>query len=152
MVAFVHILRPDDTRMRQWTKSSLTEIRAGDLLSPGPPGKFWIRYNDFLQNDALENSVVCKMSPIFGQAIMCPSFFSRFTEKGFLCHNEIHSNYSDVMSAMASSITGISILYSAVCSGGDTKTWKLRVTGLGKGKSPVTGDPCKGSVTRKMLP
>ena len=34
------------------------------------------------------------------------------------------------MGSMASQITGISIIYSAVCSGADKKTWKLCVIGL----------------------
>ena len=39
--------------------------------------------------------------------------------------------YIDViMSAMASQITGITIVYSTVCSGAGKKTSKLRVTGL----------------------
>ena len=45
------------------------------------------------------------------------------------------------MSAMASQITDVSIVYSTVCSGADKKkTSKLRVTGLCEGKSPVTGE------------
>ena len=60
----------------------------------------------------------------------------------FWC-NELKSkfNYSDViMSAMASQITGVSIVYSTVCSGSSKKTSKLRVTGLCEGNSPVTGE------------
>ena len=49
--------------------------------------------------------------------------------------------YRDViMSAMASQTTGISILYSTVCSGGDKNTSKLCVTGLFEGNSPLTGE------------
>ena len=44
------------------------------------------------------------------------------------------------MSAMASQITGASIVSSAVCSDRSKKTSKLRVTGLCEGNSPVTGD------------
>ena len=43
------------------------------------------------------------------------------------------------MSAMASQITGVSIVCSTACSGGDKKTSKLRVTGLIEGNPPVTG-------------
>ena len=43
------------------------------------------------------------------------------------------------MSAMASQITGVAIVYSAVCSGGKKKTTKLRFTGLCEGSPPVTG-------------
>ena len=51
------------------------------------------------------------------------------------------SHHSDViMSAMASQTTGVSIVYSAVCSGVDKKTPKLRVTGLCEGNSAVTGE------------
>ena len=50
-------------------------------------------------------------------------------------------HYSDViMSAMASQITGVTIVYSIACSGADQKTSKLRVTGLGEGNSSVTGE------------
>ena len=51
-------------------------------------------------------------------------------------------HYSDViLSAMASQITGVSIVYSTVCSGPDQKkTSKLRVTGVCEGNSPVTGN------------
>ena len=49
---------------------------------------------------------------------------------------------SDVMmSAMASQITGVSIIYSTVCSGAELKKKsKLRVTGLCAGNSPVTDE------------
>ena len=49
--------------------------------------------------------------------------------------------YNDViMSAMASQITGLAIVYSTVYSGADQKKKKLRVTGLCEGISPVTGE------------
>ena len=45
------------------------------------------------------------------------------------------------MTAMASEITGVSIVYLTICSGTDQrKTSKLRVTGLCEGNSPVTGE------------
>ena len=45
------------------------------------------------------------------------------------------------MSTMSSQITGVSIVYSTVCSGVDQKkTPKLRVTGLYAGNSSVTGE------------
>ena len=45
-------------------------------------------------------------------------------------------HYIDViMGAMASQITGVSIVYSSVC-----QTSKLRVTGFCEGNSPVTGE------------
>ena len=61
------------------------------------------------------------------------------------------------MSAMASQITGVLIVYSTVCS---KKTSKLRVTGLCEGNSPVTGEfhavtsefPAQKPVTRNMFP
>ena len=43
------------------------------------------------------------------------------------------------MSAMASQIAGISIVYSTVCLGADQKTLKLRVTALCEGDPLVTG-------------
>ena len=53
---------------------------------------------------------------------------------------EVH--YGDViMSAMASQITSLTIVYSTVYSGADQrKHIKLRITGLCEGKSPVTGE------------
>ena len=51
------------------------------------------------------------------------------------------AHYNDViMGAMASQITSLTIVYSSVYSGADKKTSKLRVTGLGAGNSPVTGE------------
>ena len=44
------------------------------------------------------------------------------------------------MRMMASKITSLTIVYSAVYSGANKKTSKLRVTGLGEGNSPVTGE------------
>ena len=44
------------------------------------------------------------------------------------------------MTAMASQITGASIVYSTLGAGTDTKTPKLRVAGLCAGNSPVTGE------------
>ena len=51
------------------------------------------------------------------------------------------AHHSDViMSAMASQINGVSFVYSAVYSGADKKTSKLRGTGLCEGNSLVTGE------------
>ena len=44
------------------------------------------------------------------------------------------------MSAMASQITSLTIIYSTVFSGTDKKPIKLRVTGLCVGNSPVPGE------------
>ena len=45
------------------------------------------------------------------------------------------------MSMIASQITGISIVYSTICSGADQrKKSKLRITGICGGNSPVTGE------------
>ena len=57
-------------------------------------------------------------------------------------HNNIPSqpHYSDViMGAIASQITGLTIVCSAVFKRSSKKTSKLRVTGLSAGNSPVTG-------------
>ena len=64
-------------------------------------------------------------------------------------------HYNDViMSAMASQITSLTIVYSTVYSRRRSKkTSKLRVTGPCGGNSPVTGGfPHKGPITRKMFP
>ena len=44
------------------------------------------------------------------------------------------------MGKIASQITSLTIVYSAIYSGADKKTSKLRVTGLCEGNSPVTGE------------
>ena len=55
------------------------------------------------------------------------------------------------MSAMASHITGVSIIYSTF-KPNSKKTPKLPVTGLYEGNSPITGEfPHKGPVTRVMF-
>ena len=55
------------------------------------------------------------------------------------------------MSVIASQITGISIIYSTVCSGVNRR--KLHVPGLCEGNPPLTnGFPHNGPVTRKMCP
>ena len=64
-------------------------------------------------------------------------------------------HYDDVkMSAMASQITSLTIVYSTVYSRHRSKkTSKLRVTGLCAGNSPgPVNSPHKGPVTRKMFP
>ena len=61
-----------------------------------------------------------------------------------------HDQYSDViMSAMASLITGVTIIYPTVCSGADKK--KLRVTGLHE-RNWLVNSPHKWPITRKMFP
>ena len=63
-------------------------------------------------------------------------------------------HYSDViMSAMASQITRITIVYPSVYSGADQrKRSKLRVTGLCEGKSPVSGEfPAQRAINAKNV-
>ena len=62
-------------------------------------------------------------------------------------------NSDVIIDAMASHITGVSIVYSSICSGGDKKQSKLHVTGLWRGihRWPVDS-PHKGPVTRKTSP
>ena len=45
-----------------------------------------------------------------------------------------------IISAMASQITGVSIVYSTVCSGADQRNTKAHVTGLWEGNTPVTDE------------
>ena len=63
-------------------------------------------------------------------------------------------NSDVIMSTMASQITGVSIVYSNVCSGADqTKTSKLWVTGLCGGNSPVSGEfPAQGASNAENVP
>ena len=100
-----------------------------------------------------------------------PSYFTGHTEhvaNTVCCRSEMANppiaktstscrtpHYNDViMSAMASQITSLMIVYSIVYSRHRSKkASKLRVTGLCEGNSPVTmNSPHKGSVTRKMFP
>ena len=58
----------------------------------------------------------------------------------FWCVISCCYHYNDaIMSAMASQITSLTIVYSTIYSGADKKTPKLRVTDLCEGNSPVTG-------------
>ena len=61
------------------------------------------------------------------------------------------THYSDViMSAMASQIIGVLIVYSTICSGANQrKHQSSAITDLCEGNSPVTGE---FPVTRKMFP
>ena len=67
----------------------------------------------------------------------------------------IHPHYSDViMNAMASQITGVSIVYSTVCLGADQRKYQSSASlGFvwGIHQWPVKS-PHKGPVTRKMFP
>ena len=57
------------------------------------------------------------------------------------------------MSAMSSQITGVSIVFSNVCSGADQRKHQSSASGLYEGNSPVTvNSPHKRSVARKMFP
>ena len=58
------------------------------------------------------------------------------------------------MSAMASQITSLTIVYSTVYSGAETnKTSKLRVSGLCERNSPVTGEvPAQRASNAEMFP
>ena len=67
-----------------------------------------------------------------------------------------HKHYDDViMSAMASQITGVSIVYSSVCSGADQRKYQRSVFLTfvsGIHRWPEKNSPHKGPVTRKMFP
>ena len=66
-------------------------------------------------------------------------------------YTQIWKHYSDVMmSAMASQITGVSIVYTAVCSGADQRKHQCS-TLLGLVRR-IHRWPIKGPVTRKMFP
>ena len=79
------------------------------------------------------------------------SHYQSWYRQAFLCFSLEH--YNDVIiSAMASQITSLTIVYSTVYSGNDErKTSKLRVTGPCVGNSPVNS-PHKEPITRKMFP
>ena len=62
--------------------------------------------------------------------------------------------YDGIMSAMASQITSLTIVYSTIHSDADQKkTSKLRITGLSAWNSPVTGKfPAQMASNAKMFP
>ena len=66
---------------------------------------------------------------------LCHQLFSGLANDLLVHHNGV------IMTAMASQITSLTIVYSTVYSRRRSKkTSKLRVTGLGEGDSPVTGE------------
>ena len=90
-----------------------------------------LKINNFILQRHLSGANELNRHPNVSQ--LCP-FPSPYIGTYVSCH------YSDVMmSAMASQITGVSIVYSTVCSGADQrKTSKRRVTVLCEVNSPVT--------------
>ena len=56
------------------------------------------------------------------------------------------------MNAMASQITGVSIVYSAVYSGADQRKWSASLASVREIHRWPVNSPHKGSVTRKMFP
>ena len=66
---------------------------------------------------------------------------SSLTTEKRITFNTFSDHHSDVIiSAMASQVTGVSIVYSTVCSGADQRKYQFSVTGLCEGNSPVTGE------------
>ena len=69
-------------------------------------------------------------------------------------HSELKIHYNDVMmSAMASQITGVSVVYAIVCPGTDQRNHQSASLAFARGihREPVNS-PHKGPVTRKMFP
>ena len=84
---------------------------------------------------------------------LLPLLRSYLHKKYSMLHTSLH--YNDViMSAMASQITSLAIVYPTIYTGADKKkTSKLRVTGLSAGNSPVTGKfPAQWPATLKIFP
>ena len=77
-----------------------------------------------------------------------------WTAQFYVCFSVLVHYNGVIMSAMASQITSLTIVYSTVLSRRRSKkTSKIRVTGLCAGNSPVTGEfPNQGPVMRKMFP
>ena len=71
-----------------------------------------------------------------------------------ICCSENDQHYSDViMSAMASQITGVSIVCSTVSTGVDERKHQSSAGGLCEGNNEwLVDSPHKGPVTRKMFP
>ena len=106
--------------------------------------------------NALSKSFLINVHRTRGMYLGLMSIYAHFPDPSnqpAIKENACH--YRDViMSTMASQITGVSIVCSAVCSGTDKKkTSKLRVTVLCVGNSPrPVNSPLKRPVTRKMFP
>ena len=85
----------------------------------------------------------CSNTELWGSRV------GKLTVNTFICH------YNDViMGAMASQITGLTIVYSAVNSGADQRKYRRSASlafGRGINRWPVNS-PRKGLVTRKMFP
>ena len=74
---------------------------------------------------------------IYFEYIMMPVFFTK--------------HYSDVItSMMVCQITGVSIVYSTICSGRSKKTSKLCITGLCGGNSPVNSPHTRASNAKNV--
>ena len=79
----------------------------------------------------------------FVKLIQIASALTSLCGRPFINHltTNVYYHYSDViMSAMTSQITGVSIVFSNVCSCTDHRKHQSSVTGLCEGNSPVTGD------------
>ena len=79
---------------------------------------------------------------IYREFIVC-GYTENHTHRGLLCILQFSlEHYNDViMSVMASQISSLTIVYQTVYSRHSSKkTWKLRVTGLFVGDSPVTSE------------
>ena len=110
------------------------------------------------EQPSVANGISKSASPAYASLITLKSDFEVSLTIHNLGHigNSLGAHYSDViMSAMASPITGVSIVCSTVCSGPcrSKKKSKLRATGLCEGihRWPVDSHH-KGPVRRKMFP
>ena len=151
---FIHINSspPSAAFMRPWTGSALVQVMACRLFGAKPfPGpvlaycqsdsreqfsvKFESEFYHFHSRKCILKCRLPKWRPF------CPGgdkliLFLFLVLK--LMWQLIHNN-DVIMSAMASQITGISIVYSTVSSGANHSKHQSFATGLCEGNSPVTG-------------
>ena len=102
----------------------------------------WLVGNKYEANLELIHKVLWNFETFGKSYIMTSRFYSRILSYYWRLTGHAVSHYNDViMTTMASQITSLTIVYSAVYSmRRSKKTSKLRVTGLCAGNSPGTGE------------
>ena len=170
---FINSSPPSDEYMRRWTGSALVQVMACRLFGAKPLPESMLPYCQldlknklhwnsntklFIQENSSEN-VVCEMAAILFREgfVNAPRSAVNRGPWGQKSRMECRSNayYSDViMNTIASQITGVSIVYSTVCSGADQRNYQSSTSLAfvrGIHRWPVNS-PYKRPVTRKTYP
>ena len=108
-----------------------------------------LRHDDWLHCWLCNYEIHCFMHYLIYIEYILESYVSSLKSNSFPV---FHYHYSDViMRTMASEITGVSIVYSTVCSGADQRKHQSTVS-LASLRGIYRWFPHKGPVTRKMFP